>query len=325
MPSIKVAIDAGHGSKTAGKRTPPLPKDVDINGDGRNILKQGTQYREHYANVGVADLLYRKLKLRGFDVLKVGWDDSNATDDSDASLSSRQKKIKKAKCDYSISIHFNAYGDGKTFNSVKGFSVYIHDKHFNDSRRLAEYALRELSKNTPQVNRGIHAANFAMCNCKTMNTKASILCELAFMTNLQEATEMMANRKFWEECADELAEALDLYCNSNNHEETDKTKYKLYHTVTPGETLTKIATRENMTVSKLVELNNLKDPNRLYVGQKLLLSEYTLYTVKKGDSLSAISQKLLKSTDYVNKIKELNQLKNDVIYVDQVLKIPVIG
>lgn len=325
MPNIKVAIDAGHGSKTAGKRTPPLPRDVDINGDGRTILKKGTQYREHYANVGVADLLYRKLRLRGYDVIKIGWDDSNAADDSDVSLSSRQKKVKKANCDYSISIHFNAYGDGETFNSVKGLSVYIHDKHAGDSRRLAEYALRELNKNTPQVNRGIHSANFAMCNCKAMNTKASILCELAFMTNLQEATEMMANRNYWEECADELAEAFEQYCNCNNHEETDKTKYKLYHTVTPGETLSKIAARENLTVNKLVELNNLKDPNRLYVGQKLLLGEYTLYTVKKGDSLSTISQRLLKNAKYVDKIKELNQLKNDVIYVNQVLKIPVIG
>lgn len=34
MSKILIAVDAGHGSNTAGKRTPPMPKDLDINKDG---------------------------------------------------------------------------------------------------------------------------------------------------------------------------------------------------------------------------------------------------------------------------------------------------
>lgn len=210
MAKVKIAVDAGHGSKTAGKRTPPFKKDIDINHDGVIDIKKGTQYREHYANVGVAALLYQELKSRGYDVIKIGWDDTDSTDD-DVPVATRQKQIKKAKCDYSISIHFNAYGDGKAFNSANGVGVYIHDLYPGDSKRLAELALKELLKGTSQKNRGIHSARLALCNCKTMGTKASILCELAFMTNQHEAEMLMANSDFWKESAKQIADAMDKY------------------------------------------------------------------------------------------------------------------
>jgi len=38
-----------------------------------------------------------------------------------------------------------------------------------------------------------------------MDVKAAILVELAFMTNLREATELMANEAYWKECAQEIA------------------------------------------------------------------------------------------------------------------------
>lgn len=214
MSKIKIAIDAGHGSNTGGKRTPPFTKNIDINHDGTIDVKKGVQYREHYANTGVANRLYEELATRGYDVIKTGWDDYNSEDDGGASLSSRQNNIKKAKCDYSVSIHFNAYGDGKHFNLANGVGVYIHSKYPADSKRFAEYVLKELIKNTFQTNRGIHSARFAMCNCKTMKTKASVICELAFMTNEREAMELMANSLFWKECAIEIADAIDLYCKT---------------------------------------------------------------------------------------------------------------
>ena len=212
MAKIKIAVDAGHGSFTAGKRTPPFKKSVDINSDNKIDIKKGKQYREHYANVGVADYLYKTLSTRGYEVIKTGWDNANSKNDFEASLTSRQKKIKKAGCDYSISIHFNAYGDGDSFNEANGVGVYIHSTYPRDSKRFAEYVINELIKGTSQKNRGIHNAAFAMCNCKSLGTEASIICELAFMTNEHEATDLMANSKFWEESALQIADALDQYC-----------------------------------------------------------------------------------------------------------------
>lgn len=211
MPNIKIAIDAGHGSKTAGKRTPPMPKNIDVNKDGVIDIKKGEQYREHYANTGVANLLYSKLIARGYSAIKTGWNDKNPADDADVSVSSRQSQIKKAKCDYSVSIHFNAYGDGKSFNSGEGVAVYVHTLYPGDSKKLADYTLKELVKGTKQKNRGVQSGRLALCNCKAMNTKASIICELAFMTNKHEAVDLMANQSFWEECAEQIADALDKY------------------------------------------------------------------------------------------------------------------
>ena len=49
---------------------------------------------------------------------------------------------------------------------------------------------------------------------------------------------------------------------------------------------------------------------------------YFNYTVKKGDSLWAISEKYLKSGAKYTEIKELNNLASSTIYPGQVLKIP---
>lgn len=324
MGKKKIAIDAGHGSNTPGKRTPPFTKAVDIDRNGSIDILVGEQYREHYANVGVANLLYKKLADRGYDVIKVGWNDTNSKDDEDISLSTRQSKIKKEGCDYSVSIHFNAYGDGQTFNSVRGVGIYIHSVYPADSRYLAEAVLKELVKGTMQVNRGIYSARFAMCNCEAMNTKASILCELAFMTNEKEALELMANTDFWNECAEEIARGIDQYCNCSNNEDTvTEQKIKLYHTVVAGETLSKIAEENNTTVEKLVKLNNIENPDIIMVGQKILLLEYIKYTVRKGDTLSDISKKFLNDASRYPEIMDFNNLSSTTILVNQILKIPV--
>ncbi|MDF2543287.1 MAG: hypothetical protein K0S47_3005 [Herbinix sp.] len=323
MGKPKIAIDAGHGSNTSGKRTAPFTRNVDIDGDGVIDVKKGEQYREHTANVGVADLLYKKLKSRGYEVIKSGWNDANSKNDSDDALSQRQSKIKKASCDYSVSIHFNAYGDGTSFNQTNGVSVYIHSEYPEDSRHMAEYVLKELIKGTSQTNRGIHSSKLAMCNCKTMNTKASILCELAFMTNEREAMTLMANTSFWEECADEIADAIDHYCGCNNKElPANGGTLWLVHTAVSGDTLSSIAAKYNIPTEKLVELNKLKNPNKIFVGQKLILTKYSTYQVKKGDTLNKISQDLLGDSKRSKELITYNNLTNNVIYPGQIIKIP---
>lgn len=52
---MRIAVDAGHGSNTVGKRTPPMPVDIDFNGDGIIDVKKGDSIREHIANTGVAN------------------------------------------------------------------------------------------------------------------------------------------------------------------------------------------------------------------------------------------------------------------------------
>lgn len=201
---MKIAVDAGHGSQTPGKRTPPLPVNVDFNGDGIIDAKKGESIREHTANTGVANYLIKELIRCGFETVKTGFNDDNPYDDPDTPLTERQSVISKAKCDYSICVHFNASGDGSAFNTVEGVGVYIHDKYNNNSEKLADTVLNYLIKGTSQKNRGVYRQSLAMCNCNSLGVKGAILVELAFMTNLREATELMGKEAFWKEAAREI-------------------------------------------------------------------------------------------------------------------------
>lgn len=108
------------------------------------------------------------------------------------------------------------------------------------------------------------------------------------------------------------------------------------YTVKSGDTLSGIASQYNTTVNQIVSLNQLSNPNLIYVGQVLKLknSQTTnssssssstaattvgTYTVKAGDTLSAIASRYSTSS---STLASLNSLSNpNLIYVGQVLKI----
>jgi stage II sporulation protein D len=122
------------------------------------------------------------------------------------------------------------------------------------------------------------------------------------------------------------------------------------YTVKKGDTLWSISKQYNMTVNELKALNNLRS-DYLSIGQKLIINKSTInivkpevkpeikpeikpevkpeikpevkpeinatiYTVKKGDTLWGIS-KLYNMT--VNELKDLNNLKSDVLSIGQKL------
>ncbi len=100
----------------------------------------------------------------------------------------------------------------------------------------------------------------------------------------------------------------------------------LIHQVQRGETLTEIAARYGVSVEQLIELNNLREGNRLYANQRLVIKPATtddararMYVVKKGDTLFRIARKFGTS---VAAIQRVNNLRGSLIYVGQRLKIP---
>ena len=52
-----------------------------------------------------------------------------------------------------------------------------------------------------------------------------------------------------------------------------KKETTITYTVRRGDTLTKIAKEHNTTVSRIVKLNNLKNPNKIYVGEVLIIAK----------------------------------------------------
>lgn len=116
-----------------------------------------------------------------------------------------------------------------------------------------------------------------------------------------------------------------------------------YYTVQSGDTLSGIANRFSTTVNHLASLNDISNPNRIYVGQRLLVRQQTssqtntnntntssnttntsssatgTYTVQSGDTLSGIANKF--GTNYES-LANLNNISNpNWIYVGQVLKL----
>lgn len=105
----------------------------------------------------------------------------------------------------------------------------------------------------------------------------------------------------------------------------------MQYVVKRGDTLSEIAQEYNTTVNQLVSLNNIKNPNLIYVGQtlKIPISSTTtqeeictgsiIYTVKRGDTLSEIAQKY---NTTVSELVSLNNIKNpNLIYVNQKIRI----
>ncbi|MGA4555828.1 LysM peptidoglycan-binding domain-containing protein [Uniformispora flossi] len=94
------------------------------------------------------------------------------------------------------------------------------------------------------------------------------------------------------------------------------------YTVKSGDTLFAIAGRFGTTVEELVKWNKIPDPDLINVGQVLIVDESdapheTIYTVKSGDTLSAIA---LRFGTTVPQLVTWNKIPNkDLITIGQKL------
>ncbi|MEU3945469.1 LysM peptidoglycan-binding domain-containing protein [Streptomyces sp. NPDC029526] len=97
------------------------------------------------------------------------------------------------------------------------------------------------------------------------------------------------------------------------------------YTVRTGDTLWAIARAHGTTVPALVDLNGLRAPDRLAVGQKLKLpaSSTTTYTVARGDTLWSIAASRLGDGARWREIATLNGVRDaDAITPGQKLTLP---
>ncbi|MCY8271266.1 GH25 family lysozyme [Bacillus sonorensis] len=99
------------------------------------------------------------------------------------------------------------------------------------------------------------------------------------------------------------------------------------YTVKKGDALSVIAKKYNTTVKALQSLNNIKDPNKIYVGQKLKISgsaskasnNKQYYTIKSGDTLSGIS---IRFNTSIKTLQSWNSIKNaNKIYAGQKIRV----
>lgn len=99
----------------------------------------------------------------------------------------------------------------------------------------------------------------------------------------------------------------------------------LIYIVQPGDTLSEIAQRYGTTVKVLSDLNQISDPNRIYVGERLRIPKnssgnYITYIIQPGDTLSEIAQRYGTT---VKILSDLNQISDpNRIYAGDRIRIP---
>lgn len=113
---MKILIDNGHGSNTPGKCSP----------DGR--LREYSYTRE------IAGRVVFELRKLGIDAELV------VKEEIDVPLSERCRRVNEYKTFEAIliSIHCNAAGNGSSWMSAKGWSVFVSNNASSNSKKLAD-------------------------------------------------------------------------------------------------------------------------------------------------------------------------------------------
>jgi|TARA_A100000172_G_scaffold47074_2_gene29253 N-acetylmuramoyl-L-alanine amidase len=184
-------LDAGHGGfidgeyQTAGKRSPAFP-------DG-TILYEGEFNRDVVKYIMKSGRSRNMLKALGAKN-ELTMIDLVASQE-DIPLRERVRRAnklqaEKGNCIY-VSVHANAFGNGKDFNKAKGVCTF-HHYGSGKGQILAESLQKHLADLTLFRDRGVRAndtwANFYVLRKTHM---PAVLSENGFMTNFDDATDLL--------------------------------------------------------------------------------------------------------------------------------------
>ena len=121
---------------------------------------------------------------------------------------------------------------------------------------------------------------------------------------------------------------LEFFTGTQKQAKPAKSSTTSIYTVQKGDTLSKIAHTYKTTVSELAKINKIKNPDLIFVGQKLKVpgkpkatttTAARYHTVKKGDTVSELA---VKYGSTIAQIKSWNKLKDvNKIYVGQKLRV----
>lgn len=158
---MKIAIDAGHGPQTPGKRCP----------DDSMREFSFNSVTARYVRAGL-------LEYDGVQTMFTHADDGSR----DVPLKERTDAANKWGADLFVSIHANAMGSG--WSTARGIETFTHVTRPASAVALATAVQRQLIKVTGLYDRGVKAENFHVLR----ESKAvSILVECGFMSNREEA------------------------------------------------------------------------------------------------------------------------------------------
>ena len=296
----KVIIDPGHGGTDPGtSRNGIVEKDYN--------LKISKYMSKRLNDLGIPNTLTR-------------------TTDETLSPNNRINKIKNIYGTGNdvllISNHLNSGGgDGAeiiyALRNSDSFSSKIANNMKDAGQNVRKYYQRRLPSNP--------AKDYYYIIRDTANNE-SILMEYGFVDSSGDDVSLIKNN--YEKLAEAVVKSIAEYLNVPYKKPIDVSDDN-YYIVQKGDTLWSIASKNNITVSKLKDINNLNS-NLITVGQKLLVNDklnngndntndYEVYIIVKGDTLWDIANKY-KTT--VNKLKTINNLNSNLLQMGQKIYVP---
>lgn len=285
MSTKIIALDAGHGMNTSGKR---CLKSIDPN-----------QTREWYLNDRIMDKVEIMLADYECKVLRV----DDTTGRKDISLSQRVKAANDAGADIYISMHHNAGVNGGTGGGTMVFYYSSKAERMAQAERLYNMLINE----TGLIgNRNVKVKKYAYYVVK--NTKMpAFLIENGFMDSKTDVPVILSA-----EHAQKTANAVVAYLVKELSLEKKKTAGNgaqsvttgkdaevppvisvtvTAYTVQKGDTLSKIGAKTGIPWKTIASINGIKSPYTIRVGQvlKLTTAYYPKYTGKNTSLTVALT------------------------------------
>lgn len=228
-----VCLDPGHNIRS-GNRSP-----------------DGTYYEWEFAQ-DVCDKAAAMIKLiPGLECIKTKEADTYPT-----SLEDRVRTAHKAGAALFLSQHSNAYGDGKEWTLPNGFSVYRYPSR---NLKLAQIALKWCRELLPLNDRGIREADFYVLRETNI---PSLLFETGFHTNREDVAKMKT-QEFRLLAAHVLVKTAAEFLEVPIEE--DYSMFAKQHVVRAGDTLTRIARDNGLSLTQLLSYNiHVDDPGVIY-------------------------------------------------------------
>lgn len=230
MSKYLVAIDAGHGMTTGGKRSVKLSSDLYVN--GVLVRKKGEVIKENEWNRAVSEYLAKALTRCNIGYMYT----ADMTGKTDVSLSTRSYKANKAGADILISNHYNAIGTASVWQTkAKGLLVLRTKNSSSKSIKLGNLAVKHLAADIDYeynygLMRDVDMSGFTLAILRQTNMPA-ILIEYGFMDYEKEA-KLMLNPSHQEKCAEAVCKAICEYFGvtyiKNNNKEDKKESKTLY-------------------------------------------------------------------------------------------------
>ena len=212
------------------------------------------------------------------------------------------------------------YTDRGRVNGINGNvdrDLYTEEIFLNETSAIPNNSENTFLINTESIEYTVQSGDTLSAIARRYGTTVQ---ELVDINNIQNANLIYPGEK------------LRILTNSTTQGNEERGTGSITYTVKRGNTLSQIARAYHVSVEHIVELNDIENPNLIYPGEKLRITESNVtdlspvdntiqvyYVVKQGDTLNGIARRFGIT---LNEILQYNDIANsNLIYPGQTIKI----